>query len=505
MTLFERGMYLGGRTPVAIVFPARIRGRLREERLRDALARVQARHPLLRCRVVPGDGGGRDDRPWFQLQERPAPVPLRIVERTGDEHWRHESRNEWKQPFDADLPLIRVTWLRGAETSELLLVCHHCICDGRSIIVLLRDILLLCGRPDQDIGTRTSLQPLEEILPEAVRRNARLRWRTRWKAALFALFIRCRRPRPALTYGGVYAIGWSLDRAATQSLAKRCKAERVTMFSALCAAFVAGFDAIADGRGGRRFAVPVDVRRFLPALDADGLFAMAPTIVLSPRAPRAGLPSDTEFWALARTLKADMDDRIDRLGPRVHENLVGMERLHAVFDRLIAYGQSRPSGDDVTLSWLGRLDLKQDHGDFHLEAVHSPTAMLAPTPANLVTMCGFDGALDFALTSDDRSLPVEQARTVRDGAMAALHAALSRPQPGTRTAEHPAPVVRETGHRNHGFSARGARSDPRAPDGLPPRQPPAVADALPHARREHADRAGPAPMESADPLPEANP
>jgi hypothetical protein len=430
-------MYLDGRTPVTIVFPARIRGQLREDRLRHALARVQAKHPLLRCLIVQDDGAQDDGvreqgRPWFQLQENAPPIPLRIVERKTDQDCEQETRREWTQLFDANRdPLIRMTWLRGPETSELLLVCHHCICDGSSIVALLREILLLCERPGQDIGTHASLESLEEILPDEVRHDSRLRRRIRWKAGLFKLFIRTRRPGPVLGYGPVYATRWTLDRPATQVLAQRCKAEGVTVFNALCVAFVLAFRAVRGARSVGKFTVPVDVRRFLPALRADSLFAMAPTVALSLRTPRPEAEhaiSDPEFWVLARALKADMDRKIDRLGPSVHENLLGMERLHALFDKLIAYGQSRPSGGNVTLSWLGRLELPQDYGDFRLEAVHSPTAMLAPTPANLITISGFDGSLDFALTSDEQSLPVAQAQAVKDKAMQALRAS-SRAEP----------------------------------------------------------------------------
>ncbi|AWV06078.1 condensation domain-containing protein [Marilutibacter maris] len=420
LTLFERGMYLDGRSPVAIVFPARIRGPLCERRLRHALARVQAKHPLLRCRVEPGEDGAGGTRPWFRLQEDPAPIRLRIIERNSGGDWQRRSRQEWSQLFDPSEPLVRVTWLRGVETSELLLVCHHCLCDGRSIVTLLREILSLCADPRRDIGTHPSLQSLQEILPAAVWNDPRLQRRLRWKTALFGLFVRSRRRRPARRYGEAYALHWTLDRGSAQALSRRCRAEGVSLFNALAVAFVLGFRAVRGARGVGRFTVPVDARRFLPALAADGLFPMAPTIDLSLHTPSGGMFPDEVFWSLARTLRAGIDRSIQRLGPRLHENLLGMERLHALFDRLIAYGQSRPSGGNVTLSWLGHLDLPRDHGDFRLEAVHSPTAMLAPTPATVVTISGFDGHLDFALTSDRQSLPAAQAHAVRDRIVAIL-------------------------------------------------------------------------------------
>ena len=49
LLLLERTMYREGRTPFTSVFTIKLLGRLDEGRLRQALARVQAKHPLLRC------------------------------------------------------------------------------------------------------------------------------------------------------------------------------------------------------------------------------------------------------------------------------------------------------------------------------------------------------------------------------------------------------------------------------------------------------------------------
>jgi len=418
LTLFERGLYLDGRVPVTIVLPARIQGHLAEQQLRHALSRLQGKHPLLRCLIVQEEG-----RPWFQLQAQAPPIPLRIVERRTDTDWQEESTRECEQLFDAGRdPLIRLVWLRGQHVGELLLVCHHCICDGRSIVTLLREILLLCDRPDQDIGIHTSLNAIEEILPEEIQRNRHLQRRMRWKAALFKAFMRAMPIGPAMAYGKAYVIRSTIDRRTSQSLAQRCKAEGVTVFNALCVAFVLSFRSARDARSVGKFSVPVDVRKFLPKLKADSLFAIAPTVALSLSTPRSGEASGAEFWMLARALKADLGRKIDRLGTKVYENLLGMEHLHALFDRLIAFSRSRPSGRNVTLSYLGRLDIAETYRDLRLEAIFSPSAMLAPTPATLIAITRFADRMDFSFTSDELSLPYTQALTIKEEAMRILHA-----------------------------------------------------------------------------------
>jgi len=148
LLLLERTMYREGCTPFTGVFTVKLLGALKEGRLRQALAHIQAKHPLLRCVIEDVDG-----RPHFVLQDRPTPIPLRIVERSGEDDWQTEARREWVKPFATrHEPLVRLVWLRADGVGELMLVGHHCICDGQSGINLLRELLSAYDQPDQDLG-----------------------------------------------------------------------------------------------------------------------------------------------------------------------------------------------------------------------------------------------------------------------------------------------------------------------------------------------------------------
>jgi len=123
-----------------------------------------------------------------------------------------------------------------------------------------------------------------------------------------------------------------------------------------------------------------------------------------------------------------MRRQVDRLAPVVYEQLLGLERLHPLFDRLIAFSRSRPAGRGVSLSYLGRLDdSSRDEGGLRLEAIHAPSAMLEPTPASLITIVGFAERLDLAFISDESSLPGAQAAQIRQLAMELLQAASALP------------------------------------------------------------------------------
>jgi len=262
LLLLERTMYREGCTPFTGVFTVKLLGALKEGRLRQALAHIQAKHPLLRCVIEDVDG-----RPHFVLQDRPTPIPLRITERRNDDDWVEVSMHESLQRFDGSRqPLARLIWLRGEAESELLLVCSHAICDGRSLLTLLHEILLLCDRPDADIGSPTSLNAIEEIFPARLWADRGLQRRIRWKAAVVKLLLRFARSGRGWTYGKIYRSLWTLDEQTSQLLVARCKAEGVNLFAALSAASMLAFRAVCGERRLEKFEAPVDIRRFLPDL-----------------------------------------------------------------------------------------------------------------------------------------------------------------------------------------------------------------------------------------------
>jgi hypothetical protein len=189
LLLPERTMYRDGRTPFTSVFPVKLLGEIDEIRLRDALARVQKKHPLLRC--VINDIAGR---PCFVLRDEPAPISLRIVERGGENDWQTEVRKEWVAPFDASLePLVRLVWLRGEKVHEFILAAHHCICDGIAGINLLRECLSAYDQPDHDLGSYDALGGVEDIVPSGLLQSQCFRYRVRWKIGVLRLALSLKR------------------------------------------------------------------------------------------------------------------------------------------------------------------------------------------------------------------------------------------------------------------------------------------------------------------------
>jgi NRPS condensation-like uncharacterized protein len=415
MMLCERVMYVDRDTTFTIVQAARIRGRLDPARLRHALDRIQLKHPMLRCSIEDGDP------PQVVLEDDPAPIPLRLVERKGDEDWQHQSHIERETRFASErAPLMRAVWIHGDDShgepvGELLIVCHHVICDGMSMMTLLRETLALCERPELDIGRLSGFNGLEDILPAQILGDRRIRRKAALKALAFRLFFSLRRKRKPVPQGEFYVLHWKLSRDDTAALAARARAEGVTLFAALAVAFSLAFRSVKGASANGKVFSPVDIRKFLPLIRPDGLFSAAPgTIVALDTGTAPEQVDDAGFWEQARAFKTRLNQRVERLTRNVHEYFIGLEMLHSIFGQFIAERRSDLDQFDTTLSNIGRIEIQQQYQGFRVETVFSPTARLPWRSTTAVLMSGYAGELDFAFTCDEASLTREQAARVRD-------------------------------------------------------------------------------------------
>jgi hypothetical protein len=193
-------------------------------------------------------------------------------------------------------------------------------------------------------------------------------------------------------------------------------------------AFMQAFRDVRGPQALNRAYAMVNARRFLPQLGADAMFGLAPGVRLRLKdLPPPGDLSADGFWARARAIKADMTRRIDRLGVGLYEHLVGLEGLHDVYTRLVGDTEGAPAVRHITLSNMGRIDLPQHYQSFRLESVYSPLVMVSPTPANSVILSSFASEMEFAIVSDQHSLPHAQALAVEQRAMEILRTCVAIP------------------------------------------------------------------------------
>jgi NRPS condensation-like uncharacterized protein len=242
--LFTRSPY----STVTVV--ARITGDISESRTRDAVIKVQRRHPNLRVRITEDASG----EPWFTT-EGAGEIPVEIVPRESDDHWISVVRESSRIPFEFETrPPIRFILVQSPSNSELIILCHHIICDGLSLAYLARDLMIHLGDPHREVEVLPDPVPIDrDTIPEDVSLNAVVRFlinrmNKKWQKERI-LFDQ-------EDYRNLHEAYWAnfehellsveLTEAQTSALVDRCRRNGVTVNTALTAAFVGAQTMVQD-------------------------------------------------------------------------------------------------------------------------------------------------------------------------------------------------------------------------------------------------------------------
>ena len=230
-------------SPYSIVtVVARIKGYISDEMLMDAVEKVQQRHTNLRTRIETDD----EHSPWF-TSENVKEIPIEIVSRKHEDHWIrvHHEASKIRFSFD-ERPAIRLILVRSQEVSELILLCHHIICDGLSLAYLARDLMTHLGDPSREVEVLPDPVPIDlDNLPLDVSINPVVKM---FINRINKQWLKDQINFDQEDYENLNEAYWmnanhqiisvELNEPQTTTLVNRCKAEDVTVNSALTTAFV---------------------------------------------------------------------------------------------------------------------------------------------------------------------------------------------------------------------------------------------------------------------------
>jgi NRPS condensation-like uncharacterized protein len=365
--------------PVHLTVTAEVKGITKAQNWRDALDAVQKRHPILSTSIKRNEEG----QPALH-QVDPAPIPLRVVDGSVQEHWELELDREMALPFTPEqAPLIRTVLIHKPQSAVLIIIAHHAIADGMALVFLIRDLLqVLSGEQIEVFSFSSSGEELLNKLPkreEIVQAEASQAGAPAAEPALY-------REDDGLA---PRATARKLDENLTAAVRERARREGTTVQGALCAALVlAGRKTSSTWRKQSvRVMSPVNARAHLGAGEACGLYLGAGAMI------RFQPGASGDFWELARFSKQKISP--SQTFQSLSTSLHGLEAIMTK-DMDVETAAQIAAGAfarELMVSNLGQIPYGSEFGRLRLEAVWGPTALQGLEGEQNVGVATTNGAL----------------------------------------------------------------------------------------------------------------
>ncbi len=397
-----------------IVYFIRLEGTFSNGDLRSALARVQRKHPALRMLI-------RKEKDGLYYEEDCAPaIPLRIVPRRGKEDFRRECEAELSARFPWDQPQLRVVWLQSELEQDLLLITSHRICDGMSMLTIVREVL-------RSLHSREELIPYDPITTKDIIGDFQPPhpWKRRLQTGVLNAFFRLIPPTRRDGMNREICVEWSAGETLTEALRRRCKSEGVSVHAALAVALDRALLAVL---GQKRLPAwidsPMDARRGrLSALRSDAVFFGGGSFKI-----RTGQAAETDFWARAREIHEQIRTLIEQelldISSRYHfhemlQPLSGA-KIHTMV-RLADALKINGSWNRFALSNLGNVIVTDADAPFRLKDlriyVHSFNIRLLGLVSYMLL-----GEMRFYFVADEKCMSLSQAKALKRELMAMVQA-----------------------------------------------------------------------------------
>ncbi len=230
------------RSPFSVVtMVARIKGNISEHLVKTAVHKAQQRHILLLVRIREDE----NHQQWF-TSEGVEEIPVEVIRRKTEADWIEIHAQASRVPFEFERrPAIRFILVRAPEASDLIILCHHMICDGMSLAYLARDMMTYLGDPAGDVPILEEPVPIDlgnlpvDIRPSSLRKAIIQRMNVKW--------VEERETFDQIDYEIISKAYWEhfhhktlpveFSEAETSAFVARCREEGVTVNSALATAF----------------------------------------------------------------------------------------------------------------------------------------------------------------------------------------------------------------------------------------------------------------------------
>jgi NRPS condensation-like uncharacterized protein len=426
-----------------VTMVARIKGNVTKEMLKGAVGKVQQRHALLQVRIKEDQNHDL----WFTSQGVQE-IPIEVVPRQTENDWIEIHAESAKLPYDFEKrPPIRFILVKSEDMSELIILCHHIICDGLSLAYLARDLMVHLGDPESEAQLLPVPEPISlENIPSEVAPSGLIKYfinkiKQKW-SEVYESFDQEDYEALNQAYWGNFThaiLPIEFSEVETSTLVERCREENVTVNSALITAFLGAQKSMGDEKPHHaKTAVAVSLRDRLPTSPGEGMgyYALGLEVKYKYNAKKgfwenarnyhkkmgSNISNKKAFGDLASYLEMDSNIyealNFKKLGALVTSDTPRYQRLHDfsqredVVVRLLQRAKMETLDAKLlgpAITNLGRLDFPTTYGALELDR-------LIMQPGGAFPLVHVDMVIGAVTTSGKLSLVIEYAKEAVDTA-----------------------------------------------------------------------------------------
>lgn len=387
---------LDGSSPMNTAATVKVSGPLTEEKLRIALNAIQKRHPKLRVKMQ--DRG--KSKPW--MVSGVGEIPIKSI--NADVDIIQYVQEQLLVPFDSESgPLIRYGLQKKSDNESIIVLeLHHAIGDGKSGILLTRDLMSALQQVDE-----TGVAELE-VLPQVNYYRERFPASTKGFRGLFGYLMTIfRLVMSVLPLGkpqflhvnenvpvedrGLAILSKLFEADLMKKLVAKCKEEDTSVHGAMYAAIVlAAAKDIGQGDAvcvGCASSINLRDRITPPVGDDVGYFVSAV-------GSGHKVSSHDQLWPLARAIRDGAvkarNEKMDMLLMPYPYNLHARVGRHMQQEKYAKYLEGAHNPPCIVVTNVGNIDIPVNYGAFKIEDIgmFANPSVLTPFGSVISTLKG---------------------------------------------------------------------------------------------------------------------
>lgn len=407
---------------INVVVIAKIKGDIDHRKFSQSLEKISKIHPLTRVKAIVGENGE-----GVFTNRNVQKIPIFLKQYNSPEDIQQAVNEEIRIAWDFRTgPLLRLTILSSEDEHHLVFCGHHAICDGRSFIYLIRDLLSdYSGKIHFSTKEMKIPASEEERLPPGVKES--------FLAKIFISSMNKKWMRKNIQfsqqdYNRMHESFWkkrqtcvileSITEDEFSPFIKQCRLEECSVNSAIYVAFLLA-QLHVQHELNERVLIPIDLRSYLspPLEDVFGYFASALVI-------KNVIDGKIGFWETVRNFEKEVNrnKKIKNVFSFINTTLFEPSLLDAaifaqngnledeqalklsaqIFNKL---------GTKLMVSNLGKIDIPKHYGELELLDI-VPPILISGNSEKVIEFVTFGEHMNFSITHDPRIVTTQVVENV---------------------------------------------------------------------------------------------